>query len=220
MKKTTLFVCGITGLTIFAFAAGLYLGLRLNHPPRHLARPNAEIPKHYEKATPDVQEYVRWTTRTFGPAGLWLADDAFAKLSPAEHEAKAVYLAKLLEDSDYGRSLCQGLAEAGALKDKRLVPGLMKVAAYQKEGVDYDCRPKWMAVAALSRQDAMDAAPLLVSLVDHGNENTRMWARAALARLTGQDFKADKQAWAKWWQSQGHPPVDAKYLVPFVMPKK
>jgi hypothetical protein len=36
--------------------------------------------------------------------------------------------------------------------------------------------------------------PLLISLVDHGNQNTRNWAQAALARLTGQDFKQDKQA--------------------------
>jgi len=46
--------------------------------------------------------------------------------------------------------------------------------------------------------------PLLVSLVDHGNQNTRNWARAALARPTGQDFKKDKAAWAKYWQDQGH----------------
>jgi hypothetical protein len=44
---------------------------------------------------------------------------------------------------------------------------------------DYDCRPKWMAVAAVARQESDEAVSLLVRLVDHGNQNTRQWARAA-----------------------------------------
>ena len=94
----------------------------------------------------------------------------------------------------------------------------MKVASYQLEGRDYDCRAKWMAVAALARQEAGEAVPLLISLVDHGNQNTRNWARAALSRETGQDFKKDKLAWAKWWQSQGHEPVAAEFLRPAPTP--
>jgi hypothetical protein len=58
----------------------------------------------------------------------------------------------------------------------------------------------------------------LVSLIDHGNQNTRMWARAALARKTGQDFKQDKQAWNQWWQAEGHSAIDEKYLKPHVAP--
>ena len=75
-----------------------------------------------------------------------------------------------------------------------------------------------MAVAALARQESDEAVPLLVSLVDHGNQNTRQWARAALSRKTGQDFKQDKQAWAKWWEAQGNKPIDDKLLQPWVMP--
>ena len=33
-----------------------------------------------------------------------------------------------------GRHLSIRLAEAGALKDKRLVPGLIKIAAYSRNG--------------------------------------------------------------------------------------
>jgi hypothetical protein len=76
-----------------------------------------------------------------------------------------------------------------------------------------------MAIAALSRQESDDAVPLLISLVDHGNQNTRMWARAALARKSGHDFGKDKQAWDKWWQSQGHKPVDKKFLKPYTSPQ-
>jgi HEAT repeat protein len=139
-------------------------------------------------------------------------------LSGDAREEKIKYLKALLEDAEYGRHLCAGLAEASALKDARLVPGLMKVAGYHREGQDYDCRPKWMAVAALARQASDNAVPLLVSLVDHGNQNTRNWARGALARQTGKDFAQDKRAWAEWWQSQGHQPISEEWLKPWQPP--
>ena len=123
-------------------------------------------------------------------------------------------LATLLNEAEYGRHLCSGLAQASGFQDKRLVPGLMKVAGYHKTDQDYDCRAKWMAVAALARQQSDDAVPLLISLVDHGNQNTRNWSRAALSRQTGQDFKQDKRAWAQWWLDQGHPAIDEELLKP------
>jgi len=149
---------------------------------------------------------------------MWLNENAYSTLSAAEREARIVYLTKLLNEAEYGRHLCAGLAEAGALKDPRLVPGLMRTAKYHVDGKDYDCRPKWMAIAALARQESLDAVPLLISLVDHGNQNTRFWARAALARTAKNDFKADKQAWNKWWVDQGHPPFEASFLRPYTPP--
>ena len=95
---------------------------------------------------------------------------------------------------------------------------MLKVAGYHLADRDYDCRAKWIAVAALARQESDDAVPLLVSLVDHVNQNTRQWARAALSRKTGQDFKQDKQAWANWWQSQGHPAIQTELLKPWQAP--
>jgi hypothetical protein len=173
-----------------------------------------EVETHYAKAHPEIKEYVLWTARTFGPGGMWLPEDAFSALSDDAREKRVRHLATLFNEAEYGRHLCAGLAEASALKDKRLVAGLIKVAGYHLEGRDYDCRAKWMAVAALARQESEGGVPLLISLVDHGNQNTRNWSRAALSRLTGQDFKQDKGAWAKWWQEQGHEPIDAKFLKP------
>jgi hypothetical protein len=178
----------------------------------------AEVSHSYGKAHPEVQEFVLHTARTFGQNGLWLNENAYLGLKPDEREARILYLAKLFDDAEYGRHLCNALAEASALKDPRLVPGLIKVAGYQQEGKDYDCRPKWMAIAALARQESPAAVPLLVSLVDHGNQNTRFWARAALARMAGDDFKTDKQAWNKWWVAAGHEPIDAKLLKPNTPP--
>src|SRR4029078_2125728 len=108
----------------------------------------AEVQRSYASAHPEIQEYVLWTATTFGPGRLWLAEDAFAKLPPDGREKRIQYLISLFNDAEYGRHLCSALAEASALKDSRLVPGLMKVASYQLEGRDYDCRAKWMAVAA------------------------------------------------------------------------
>lgn len=177
-----------------------------------------EVATAYGKAEPEVQEFVLQTARSFGKSGLWLNETALDDLKPEERAAKVAYLVKLLEAPEYGRHLCSALATASALKDPKLVPGLKNVAAYHVDGKDYDCRPKWMAVAALARQESPDAVPVLVSLVDHGNQNTRFWARAALARMAKQDFKGDKQAWNKWWVDQGHAAIDAELLKPYTPP--
>lgn len=187
-------------------------------PPVDIEKAQAEIARVYSKAHPEVQEWILHTARSFGQSGFWLNEDAYADLAPEAREQRIVYLAKLFDEAEYGRHLCAALGEAGALKDARLVPGLMKVAGYHVEDKDYDCRPKWIAVAALARQESPDAVPLLVSLTDHGNQNTRLWARAALSRLAQDDFKSDKQAWNAWWVGQGHEAIEAKYLQPSVPP--
>src|SRR3954469_4317666 len=187
-------------------------------PALDLEQAAAEVSSSYGKAHPEVQEFVLHTARSFGRSGMWMNENAFATIKPEEREARVVYLAKLFEESEYGRHLCAGLAEASALKDRRLVPGLKKVAGYHVDDKDYDCRPKWMGIAALARQESPDAVPLLVSLVDHGNQNTRFWARAALARMAGADYKADKQAWGRWWVGRGHDAIDPALLRPYTPP--
>ena len=186
--------------------------------PLDMAAASAEVSSSYGKAHPEVQEFVLHTARSFGSSGLWLNENAYIGLKPEERQTRIEYLVRLFGEAEYGRHLCETLAEASALKDPKLVPGLKQVAAYHVEDKDYDCRPKWMAVAALARQESPDAVPLLVSLVDHGNQNTRFWARAALARMAKDDFKADKQAWNKWWTGQGHEAIDPALLKPYVPP--
>ena len=194
-----------------------FVSIHAATPPIDMELAAAEVSRSYSKASPEIQEYVLYTARSFGGSGMWLNETAYATLKPEEIEARVLYLAELFKEAEYGRHLCAALAEASALKDPRLVPGLMRVAAYRSD-TDYDCRPKWMAIAALARQESPDAVPLLVSLVDHGNQNTRMWARAALARIVKEDFKANKQDWNQWWVSKGHPAIDAKLLEPFTPP--
>ena len=186
--------------------------------PLDMDAASAEVSSSYGKASPEVQEFVLHTARSFGRNGLWLNEDAYSDLKPEAREARINYLVKLFDEAEYGRHLCSALAEASALNDQRLVPGLKRVAAYHVTGKDYDCRPKWMAIAALARQGSPGAVPLLVSLVDHGNQNTRFWARAALARMAKEDFKTDKQAWNKWWVGQGHNAIDPELLKPYTPP--
>jgi hypothetical protein len=204
-------------LTVLLLATA-FRSIHAGAPPVDMELAAAEVSGAYGKAHPEVQEFVRHTARSFGSSGMWLNENAYSALKPEQVEARIAYLAKLFEDAEYGRHLCAALAEASALKNPRLIPGLMKVAAYHVDNVDYDCRPKWMAIAALARQESREATPLLVSLVDHGNQNTRFWARAALARMAKADFKADKQAWNKWWTDQGHAAIDAKFLKPYTPP--
>lgn len=209
MKTLSLLI----GLALLSNATAL-----VEPPTLDMDAATAEVSSKYGKAHPEVQEFVLLTVRSFGRSGLWLNEDAYAELKPEERETRIEYLVKLFDEAEYGRHLCAALAEASALKDPKLISGLKKVAAYHVDGKDYDCRAKWMAVAALARQESPDAVPLLVSLVDHGNQNTRFWARAALARMAKDDFKADKQAWNKWWTEQGHESIDPELLKPYVPP--
>ena len=202
------FFVGLTALTSVRAAA----------PPADMDLAAAEVSRSYGKAHPEVQEFVLHTARSFGRSGLWVNENAYADLKAEERDKRVAYLAKLFEEAEYGRHLCAALAEASGLKDPRLVPGLKKVAGYHVADKDYDCRPKWMAIAALARQESPAAVPLLVSLADHGNQNTRFWARAALARMAGDDFKGDKQAWNKWWVGRGNKAIEAKLLEPYVPP--
>jgi hypothetical protein len=213
MKKIATLLCGLVIAAVCIGAEGTD-----GPAPLDIKKAEAEVEQRYAKAHPEIKEYVLFTARSFGRSGMWLNEDAFAALPADAREKKVQHLATLLADGEYGRHLCTGLAEASALKDKRLVTGLLKVAGYHQKNVDYDCRPKWMAVAALARHESDESVPLLISLVDHGNQNTRFWARAALARKTGQDFKQDKQAWAKWWQEQGHSAIDKELLKPYEAP--
>jgi beta-lactamase regulating signal transducer with metallopeptidase domain len=179
---------------------------------------DTEIQQSYSKASPEIQEYIRWTARTFGGNGLWLPENAFEKLTAEEREQKIVYCVDALS-GEYGRHLCEALAAAGVLKDKRLIPGVMKAATYHRDEGDYDCRPKWIAVEAAGRLGDESVVPQLIRLVDHGNQNTRMWARASLVRLTGQNFNDDKQAWGKWWNDSGkEPKIDLAQLKPWTQP--
>ncbi len=196
---------GRTGAVALVLLAIALMPMGLAQAPKDSAAEPDEIALYYKGVSPEVKEFIRHTAKAFGRGGLWLPEDSAAEWSAAEKSEKAAYYAEVLAGS-YGRHQCEALAWAGVLRDESLLAGLIKVAAYHREDQDYDCRPKWMAVAALGRQENEKAVPHLIPLVDHGNLNTRMWARASLYRITGKALGDDKKAWGAWWNGTGKEP--------------
>jgi beta-lactamase regulating signal transducer with metallopeptidase domain len=168
------------------------------------ANAQEEVDRYYKAAPKEVTDFVLWTEKQF-KGTQWLPENAGKSMDAATREEMIKESVETLEERPYSRELCKALVMASVLRDKRLLPGLLKTAAYD-ELCDYDCCPKSMAVVALARQGDESAVPVLVTLVDHGNANTRMWARAALVRLTGQTFDQDKKAWGAWWNAQNKQP--------------
>lgn len=64
-------------------------------------------------------------------------------------------------------------------------------------------RQRWMAVRALGRIGDMAAVPLLINLLDHYNSDTRLYAKVALAEITGIYFGDSKEKWSDWARKQG-----------------
>ena len=56
----------------------------------------------------------------------------------------------------------------------------------------------WMAVRALGRIADRRAVPLLISLLDHYNTDSRLYARVALCEITGVYFGDSRQRWSAW----------------------
>ena len=146
----------MTSVSLLLSLALLTSPIAFDEPPSlDMDAATAEVSSNYGKAHPEVQEFVLHTARSFGRGGLWLNENAYAELNPEKREARIEYLVKLFDEAEYGRHLCAALAEASALKDPKLVAGLKKVAAYHVDGKDYDCRAKWMAIAACSGSAAV-----------------------------------------------------------------
>jgi len=168
--------------------------------PVDLSKAEAEVKQYYHSAKQDVQDTVIHYAKWGQESGFWLNQDAFSHLTSEERERKIKNTTNLL-DEEYDYVSPNALAEASALQDQRLVPGLMRIAGYDLDG-KHDNQVRWMAVAALARQDTKEDVPLLIQLVEHYNRDTQYWARAALARKTSQDFGKDTETWTQWWEEE------------------
>ena len=121
----------------FAGVLAASLALGASPAPLDVAAAQQEVTQSYGNAHPEVQEFILHTARSCGPDGLWLNENALSAMTADEKAARVDYLTKLFQEAEYGRHLCSALAEASALKDDKHVPGLMKVAGYQKDNQDY-----------------------------------------------------------------------------------
>ena len=104
-----------------------------------------------------------------------------------------------------GRAAIPAINALAAIRSRKAVPDLLKIAADRREK---DNRDRWMAVRALGLIGDDSVVPQLVHLTYHYNQNTRFWAQISLVRLTGQDFGRDLAAWSRWWKDRGgRPPI-------------
>ncbi len=97
-----------------------------------------------------------------------------------------------------------------ALRSKKAVPGILKIAADRKEKDNAD---REFACRALGIIGDLSVVPDLVALTYHYDRDTRFWAQISLVRLTGENFGRDVAAWRRWWEKRGgKPPISEKRI--------
>ena len=87
------------------------------------------------------------------------------------------------------------VAEAGAylgmIKARGAVKSLEKPIADRRRGG----RVRWVCTRSLGQIGDKSSIPVLISLLDNVNKNTRIYARVALAEITDVYFGDDKEKW-------------------------
>ena len=92
------------------------------------------------------------------------------------------------------------------LKDRQDPAGRDKARELLKNHNEYEYMYAWLNAALyLGAIGDEQAAPYLIKLLTHPDESAHKEAAEYLRTFTGQDFGADYEAWAEWWQEQGHP---------------
>ena len=132
-------------------------------------------------------EYAGW----FNPENRYQA--------ASQEEKKAIINQwKIEAEGDDLTKKARAIASLGNVKEKEAVGILISVV---RKPMDNNL-PKWMAERALGRIGDKRAIPSLIELVDHDDLNVKVYARAALAEITGVYFDDDKEKWRKWYAEQ------------------
>ncbi|MCD4830640.1 MAG: M48 family metalloprotease [Anaerohalosphaeraceae bacterium] len=87
----------------------------------------------------------------------------------------------------------------GAIKSKKALPFISTIAFGRKQKGN---RPRWMATRALGLIGDESVIPDLIHLMYHYNQNTRIYARISLIRLTGQDLGDNWRKWGAWYKNK------------------
>lgn len=158
----------------------------------------AEVDEYYDGVDEQTREWLREAVRQGLGLGGFAVESAAAQ-TPRDPlaEQQARWLA-LVEGDRY-----EAIENLGAAHCAEAVPALLRIATARDAG---DPKARWLAVRALGRIGDERAIPELIYLVDYPEENTCMWARASLYRLTGRWFGGDRDAWGNWWNQAGGEP--------------
>jgi hypothetical protein len=129
-------------------------------------------------------------------------------LDPKEKADQERWLRQLKSPSESARMLA--IYALSALRSKKAVPDILKIAAERKEKDNAD---RAFACRALGIIGDLSVVPDLVPLTYHYNRDTRFWAQISLVRLTGENFGRDAAAWRRWWEKRGgKPPIAEKQI--------
>ncbi len=112
-----------------------------------------------------------------------------------QKEAMAEQWIQEIHGLDYEKAVL-ATAAIGDAKVHKAIAVLTEVAT-AKGG---DNRIKWIAVRGLAKIKDRETVPVLITLIDHYNKNVRVYAKTALAEITGQFFGDSKEQWQNWWQ--------------------
>jgi len=153
----------------------------------------------------ELREYLIRSEKSFIELGLVYPLGYFDFLSAEERDRKEKEWLSLFPGP---RNLAhwQAIEALGTIRSQKAVKPLLDIATEMRI---VDNRSRYLAVKALGRIGDKSVVPELIHLIDHYNANTRKWAQASLARLTGQYFGDAKEKWGDWWNEQGDEP---KYI--------
>lgn len=165
------------------------------------AATNAAAPtdKSLDALNAEQRAVLAWTDRQFRSFFDARTFDGWSEQQRTELETRCIDTLKGPQSKEY----FQAINTLGALRATNALPALRIIAF---DSADKNNRERWMAVRSLGLIGDSADVPELITLVYHGNANTRWWAQISLVRLTGQNFGGDWNAWAKWWdERKGQP---------------
>ncbi len=131
-------------------------------------------------------------------AGWFKVEDQYEAASDAEKD-KMVRQWIADANSNNFEKMTRAIAALGNVASGEALDVLLSIGQKPKMGN----RPRWMAVRALGRIGDKKAVPLLINLLDHYNNDTRLCSKVALCEITGVYFGDSKQKWTGWAQSNG-----------------
>ena len=132
---------------------------------------------------------------------------------PSRYEASS--------DSEKARMVKQWIRELrGSNKEKNLEAaaylGIVKAKAAARHLEELlssgrvNGRARWVCTRSLGQTGSEESIPILISLLDHRNRNTRIYAKVCLAEITGSYFGDDKEKWKTAHPSEACTVIECK----------
>ena len=125
-------------------------------------------------------------------AGLFQLPSEYEQASEAEKGRLVNQWIKELRGNNREKAT-EASAYLGIIKATKAVKPLEKVIAAGRGG-----RLRWVCIRSLGQIGNKSSIPVLINLLDNTNKNTRVYARVALAEITGVYFGDDREKWKSW----------------------